>query len=119
MNLPGTTGPTKSTGVPNGRSVSKNMHVFISSTCHDLIDLRAELESFFQKAGIVPVLSDSLTSEFLVMQDRNSIETCLANIRQCDSFLVILSNRYGPSLLKAGYNDISPTPLDYREPVLL
>ena len=91
------------------------MRVFISSTCYDLIDLRAELEAFFESAGVEPVMSDSLTSDFLVSQDANSIETCLANVRTCDSFIIILSNRYGPTLEKAGYAAVSATHLEYLE----
>jgi hypothetical protein len=93
------------------------MRVFICSTCYDLVDLRAELEIFFREAGIEPVLSESLSSEFQVVPDRNSIETCLANVRNCDEFLIILSNRYGPSLAKAGFEDVSATHLEYREAV--
>jgi hypothetical protein len=93
------------------------MRIFIGSTCHDLIDLRAELEPFFREAGVSAILSDSLTSEFQAMPDRNSIEACLANLRSCDEVLVILSNRYGPSLTSAGYPDVSATHLEYREAV--
>jgi hypothetical protein len=93
------------------------MRVFICSTCYDLIDLRAELERFFLEAGIEPILSDSLNSEFQVMPDRNSIETCLANVRGCDEFVIILSNRYGPSLAAVGFDDISATHLEYKEAV--
>jgi hypothetical protein len=91
------------------------MRVFISSTCYDLIDIRAELEDCFKTAGLQPVLSDSLDSDFQVSPDANSIETCLANVRSCDCFVIILSSRYGPSLKDAGYDDISPTHLEYLE----
>jgi hypothetical protein len=47
--------------------------------------------------------------------DNNSIETCLANVRSCDEFVIVLSNRYGPSLAKAGFGDISATHLEYLE----
>lgn len=91
------------------------VRVFLSSTCYDLIDLRAELEVFLKNAGVVPVLSDSIESEFQPMPDRNSIESCIANVRSCDQVIVILSSRYGPNLMKAGYEDISATQLEYRE----
>lgn len=93
------------------------MRIFIASTCYDLLDLRAELEEFFRQAGVNPVLSDSLTSDFQVEPDGNSIQTCLANVRNCDAFVIVLSNRYGPSLAKAGFEDISATHLEYREAV--
>jgi hypothetical protein len=93
------------------------MHVFISSTCYDLLDLRAELESFFREAGVAVRMSDRPSSEFEVLPDRNSIETCLANVRDCDWFLVVLSQRYGPSVASAGYEEVSATHLEYREAV--
>ncbi|HTB62309.1 MAG TPA: DUF4062 domain-containing protein [Opitutales bacterium] len=90
------------------------MRVFICSTCYDLIDLRAELKDVFRNAGVSVCLSDSPTSDFQVKQDCNSIETCLANVRECDEFIIILSNRYGPSLGAANYGNISATHLEYR-----
>jgi hypothetical protein len=93
------------------------MKVFISSTCYDLIDLRAELETAFREAGISPVLSDSIGSDFVTLPDKNSIETCLANVRTCDFFIVILSRRYGPKLGRCGFEDVSATHLEYREAV--
>jgi hypothetical protein len=93
------------------------MRVFISSTCYDLIDLRAELETFFRDAGMTPILSDSLNSEFEVSSDKNSIGSCLANVGSSEYFVVILSKRYGPSLKNAGYEDVSATHLEYREAV--
>ena len=90
------------------------MRVFISSTCYGLIDLRAELETLFRQADVTSILSDSLTSEFQILPDRNSVETCLANVRTCDACVIILSNRYGPSLLNVGFDDVSATHLEYR-----
>jgi hypothetical protein len=88
--------------------------IFISSTCFDLIDLRAELEHELNEMGLDPILSDSLTSGFEPCTDANSIETCLVNLRQCDYMLLILSQRYGPSLAQAGFDDISATHLEYK-----
>ena len=34
------------------------MKVFLSSTCYDLVDLRAILEQYFEKRGDQPLLSD-------------------------------------------------------------
>lgn len=93
------------------------MRIFICSTCFDLIDLRAELEEFFRATGANPALSDSPTSDFEVLPDQNSIETCLANVRSCDQFIIILSQRYGPTLSRAGFGDVSATHLEYREAV--
>lgn len=94
-----------------------NDKVFISSTVYDLLDIRDELEQSIRDAGLVPLLSDSATSNFTVAPDANSIETCLTNVRSSDHVMVILSQRYGPSLHKAGYPDISATHLEYLEAV--
>ena len=94
-----------------------NPKIFISSTCFDLIDLRAELYTFLKEAGLSPVMSDEMISDFEVFGDKNSIETCLINLRSCDTVVLILSQRYGPSLVKAGFDDVSATHLEYLEAV--
>ncbi len=89
--------------------------IFVSSTVYDLIDIRSEVETLLREMGFAPVLSDSLTSDFKVAPDKNSIESCLANVRSSDYLIVILSKRYGPSLSKIGYGDYSATHLEYNE----
>lgn len=91
------------------------MRVFVSSTCYDLIDLRAELEAHLRDLGLQPLLSDSLTSGFEVVPTADSIETCLANVRASDAFVCVLSQRYGPSLKGAGFDDVSATHLEWLE----
>lgn len=88
--------------------------VFISSTCYDLVDLRAELKVVLEDAGLKPVMSDE-TDHFEISGRADSIETCLANVRSSDVFVCVLSQRYGPSLKGSGYPDISATHLEYRE----
>lgn len=90
------------------------MKVFVSSTCYDLIDMRAEVAEFLRSCGIFPVLSDDKLSDFAVKSDKNSIETCLVNAVACDEMIVILDRRYGPPLTEYGYGDISATHLEYR-----
>lgn len=90
------------------------MKVFISSTVYDLLDIRAEVESHLASMGITPILSGSSTSTFEIMPDRNSIDTCLVNLESCDAVVVILCQRYGPSLAKAGFADLSATHLEYQ-----
>lgn len=89
--------------------------IFISSTCYDLLDLRAELEAHLRDLGLVPLLSDRLSSEFVVDPKADSIETCLVNVRAADAFVCVVSQRYGPSLKKAGYPDVSATHLEWME----
>ena len=89
--------------------------IFISSTCHDLIDVRAELEEFIRtNLGLIPVLSDRL-SGFEVEPHRDSITQCLANVGSSDVFLCILNQRYGSLLGKAGFTDVSATHLEYQK----
>ncbi|HTL81758.1 MAG TPA: DUF4062 domain-containing protein, partial [Bacteroidia bacterium] len=91
-----------------------NNRVFISSTCFDLIDLRAELKVFLENLGFSPIMSDTLDSEFQTFHDKNSIETCLLNLDSCGHVIIILSQRYGAKLGKAGFEDISATHLEYK-----
>ncbi len=90
------------------------MRLFISSTVFDLVDVRAELAEHMKAIGITPVLSDDKLSDFRIVPDANSIETCLVNVESCDEFLIILDRRYGPSLVKAGFDDVSATHLEYN-----
>jgi len=91
--------------------------IFVSSTCYDLIDLRSELEKELRELGLNPILSDRTTSEFIIQPDQNSIENCLINVRKSTAVVIILSQRYGGSLLKSGFDDVSATHLEYREAV--
>ncbi|MEZ5942098.1 MAG: DUF4062 domain-containing protein, partial [Planctomycetaceae bacterium] len=91
------------------------MRVFISSTCFDLIDVRAELAEQLRALDLTPVLSDDKNSDFRVHPSENSIRTCLVNLQSCDHVIVILDKRYGPPLGGAGFEDISATHLEYRE----
>jgi hypothetical protein len=90
------------------------MRVFISSTAYDLLDVRAELASMLRSIGITPVLSDDKLSAFEVQPDKNSIETCLVNLRACDEAIFLLDRRYGSSLKGAGFDDVSATHLEYQ-----
>lgn len=93
------------------------MRVFISSTESDLLDARAELYAMFKKMGIDPVMSEAAESTFEVLRDKNTIETCLINVDKCDLFVLVLSQRYGASLAKSGYGDVSATHLEYQRAV--
>jgi hypothetical protein len=90
--------------------------VFVSSTCHDLIDLRAELREHLREMGLIPILSDA--DDFKVEPDVDSIETCLVNLRASDIVLTVVAARYGRPL-GGKYGDISATHLEYRTAVEL
>lgn len=97
---------------PDARSQCR---VFVSSTCFDLIDLRAELEAYLNELGVIPVLSDRLHSEFDVAPNQHSIENCLINVRKCDTVLVVLSRRFGSDLTAYGYPGKTATELEYED----
>ena len=93
----------------------ENRRVFISSTCYDLIDIRAEVEGLLREFELTPILSDRGASEFIPPRDRDAIEACLYNVRSSGLFICVLNQRYGPSLKSAGFDDVSATHLEYRE----
>src|SRR5438445_8365067 len=90
------------------------MKVFVSSTCYDLIDLRAELRGDLRDLGAEAYFSDCKESDFVSSGEpsQNSIETCLENLRRCDVVVFILSQRYGPPL-PGEYAPKSATHIEY------
>lgn len=98
---------------------SKPTRVFVSSTCHDLIDLRAEVERHLRDLGLSPVMSDLPTSDFDTSPNAHSIEVCLVNLRASEVIVFILSQRYGGKLKPFGYPDLSATHVEYREAIKL
>jgi len=89
--------------------------VFVSSTVYDLMDARAELEAVLREMHLTPVLSESSSADFRVVPDRNSIECCLANLRECEIVILLLSQRYGRPVGLSDEPSLSATHLEYRE----
>jgi hypothetical protein len=68
--------------------------VFVSSTCYDLNQVRAELRHFLTGMGLDPVLSE--TPVFPVSPQINPVENCLRAVRErADIFVLIIGARYG------------------------
>ena len=90
------------------------MKVFVSSTCYDLVDLRAELYEELRGMGIDAHFSDLKESGFSVPSEptTNSIEACIADMLSCDLVVFVLSQRYGP-VLKGQFGDVSATRAEY------
>lgn len=93
---------------------SPAMKVFVSSTVFDLVDIRSELRELLIEIGIEPVMSDEKSSAFDSSLSKNSIETCLANVEASEVVIVVLDRRYGPSLGRYGFDDVSATHLEYQ-----
>lgn len=88
--------------------------VFVSSTCFDLIDLRAEAEAHIRDLGLVPILSDRISSEFSTDGTQDSIKTCIENVRKCPTYICVLCRRYGGTLELFGHPGLSATHVEYR-----
>lgn len=83
--------------------------VFISSTCFDLKDLRAELAEALKEWGYLPIWSES--PNFPKKHGLHSHDVCLDTVRECDIFLLIIDKRYGSTYAGNKYpkKDISIT----------
>ena len=73
----------------------KNPVVFISSTCYDLKQVRADMKEFFEENyGFEAMLSEF--DSFPIDPCVGTFENCLSNVDQCaDFFVLIVCNRYG------------------------
>lgn len=82
--------------------------VFVTSTCYDLLDLRLELADFLEKRGFIVRLSEDW-ERFVVDGRKNSVETCLENLRAADAVVCILDRRYGGVMKSGPYRGKSAT----------
>lgn len=87
--------------------------VFLSSTCHDLKDCRAELAQHLEQRGHVVLASDD-PYRFEVSPTENSIQTCLRNVEQSDVVLCIIDQRYGGILPDGPFAGLSATHAEVR-----
>ena len=69
--------------------------VFVSSTCYDLANIRADLKSFIEdNYGFEAMLSEF--NSFPIDPCIGTFENCLSNVDQCaDIFILIVGTRYG------------------------
>jgi hypothetical protein len=68
--------------------------VFVSSTCFDLNQVRADLRKFLVEMGVDPVLSE--TPAFPVNPQNGPVENCLRAVKErADVFILIIGSRYG------------------------
>jgi hypothetical protein len=88
--------------------------VFISSTWYDLRYIRENLKYFIRSLGYEPVLSE----EGSVFYDprRHVQDACLAEVPNCQMFVLIIGGRYGADMADGGR---SVTNAEYREAVKL
>lgn len=68
--------------------------VFVSSTCYDLGQVRADIKSFIEGLGFEAVLSEY--SSFPIDPNTGTIDNCLKNVDNfADIFVLIVGGRYG------------------------
>lgn len=89
--------------------VTRTLDVFVSSTCYDLLDLRAELGRFLTDQGLYVRLSEDPTSTFAVEPTGDSIESCLANVEAADVVVCVIDRRYAGVLTNGPYAGKSAT----------
>lgn len=84
--------------------------LFVSSTCYDLAQLRADVRDFADAVGLEPILSE--LDSFPVNPSQSTVENCLNAVRtRADLFLLVVGGRYG-SMNETGK---SITNLEYIE----
>lgn len=84
--------------------------LFVSSTCYDLAQLRADIKDFADSIGLEPILSE--LDSFPIDPSQNTIQNCLDAVRnRADIFLLVVGGRYG-SINEKGK---SVTNLEYVE----
>ena len=84
--------------------------LFVSSTCYDLSQIRADIRDFADTLGLEPILSELDT--FPVNPSQTNFQNCLNAVRnRADLFLLIVGGRYG-SINETGK---SITNLEYME----
>lgn len=83
--------------------------IFISSTCHDLKDIRAELFRHLEKLGYFPILSED--EDFPVKLGVDKISSCIEAVKQSDCFILIIGTKYGEIIEGEG---ISYTQKEYQ-----
>jgi hypothetical protein len=68
--------------------------LFVSSTCYDLKQLRADLYLYVEQAGLEPVMSEY--PSFPVDPDETAIENCRKAVNnRADIFVLVIGGRYG------------------------
>lgn len=71
--------------------------VFLSSTCYDLRQIRADLFDFFTNHGFLPVLSEY--PNFPINPQKDTIENCIENIKDnTDIFVLVVGDKYGSKI---------------------
>jgi hypothetical protein len=75
----------------------QKLSIFVSSTCYDLSQLRADLNDFILSIGHTPVLSEFST--FPINPTKSTVDNCINAVNEhADILILIVGNRYGSQL---------------------
>ncbi|WP_057937895.1 DUF4062 domain-containing protein [Algoriphagus resistens] len=70
------------------------LNIFVSSTCYDLSQVRADMYEFIDNLGHTPMLSEFDT--FPINPSMNAIDNCIISVRDfADVFILIIGSKYG------------------------
>lgn len=68
--------------------------VFVSSTCYDLSQIRADLKLFFESLGLDPILSEH--NSFPINPSSDTVSSCIETVKnKSDVFVLVVGGRYG------------------------
>lgn len=77
-----------------------NVNIFVSSTCYDLSQVRADLSDLISSLGHTPIMSES--TNFPINPSKKTIENCIDTVTNfADILVLIVGNRYG-SIIESG-----------------
>jgi hypothetical protein len=93
--------------------------VFISSTCRDLVDLRAHLKSYLEEHRMKVRISEDPTSAFFVEPTERSIQICLHNVEAAKVIVCVIDRLYGERFTHASYTNISATHMEIERAIEL
>ena len=92
------------------------LQVFVSSTCHELRDLRASIKSWLTSHGLVPLMSDE--GGFPHVDGMPPYATCLRALEQCPLVICVIDRQYGHAFDDWGpytqYQGCAPTHAELR-----
>lgn len=96
--------------------MSLALQVFISSSCHELRDLRAAVRKWLQNLGLTPVMSDD--NGFPGAAGMPPYAACLKALEECPLVIGIIDRYYGKSFDDWGpytqYSGCAPTHAELR-----
>jgi hypothetical protein len=86
--------PVQSSNLQVISAAMRKPSIFVSATCYDLKQLRADLYSYAEHAGLEPVLSEY--PSFPVDSDQTTVENCRKAVEtRADVFVLVIGARYG------------------------